>query len=604
MSKQARRFRLHVRNLLVALFRDLNLDSRDKAYIIRRFHNEGVYFVTRLLPQFSAYVLRIIEGEKIPPPTSFERVGRFPLFMRGLLRQALSGSAPALYTIRQVCDYFYKLSFPFTESQLRLSKEKYKFTDGIAGEQIDAEILAIGRKILFSLFPRLCSRHLYHLFDMCRPHDGPGAFSHSNKIRREYGVPWYSYKRYPGSHIGSHPSGLNGYSGYFKSYPSSKERLNPVADFHTAEVRFVPKDARGPRTISKEPYFLLKAQLGAGDALSRIIEHESCGQIMFSSQEQNQQLSKESSITKGWATLDLKDASDLVSRKLYQRLFANIPLFRSLFKLRSTHVDLGDRDIHELRKFANMGNGLCFPILSLVTFLAASAGIHRRTRLDFKRVRKLVHVFGDDLIVPSQYASFAIEGLQGFGLVVNHNKSFIKGNFRESCGADFYYGLDVTPVRLRLSNGGLEDAEGHRKTLLLDPDMGVLQVERHCRELMKAGLSSLANEYYRQIEKQRGLKLPVVGYQCPGLGRVAENPPLLEVNTLYPVQVKIHDDRVCGWKGIGQWFKPRPNSPWSDPTLDSSDLPSAPFEEVPVPRKYSLRLRKLCPATVASYGIR
>lgn len=602
MSKQARRFRVHIRNLLVALFRDLNLDSRDKAYILRRFHNEGVYFVTRLLPQFSAYVLRLIEGESVLPPTSFERVGRFPLFMRGLLKSAISGSAQDLLKIRQVCDYFYKVAYPFTEAQLHDSKEKYKSADLNAGKSIDAETVAMGRKIFLSLFPRLCSRHLHDLFDQCRPHDGPGAFSRSDIIPRELGMRWYTYKRYPSNLIGSHPRGLNGYSGYFKSYPSSKERLKPVADYTIAEVRFVPKDARGPRTISKEPYFLLKAQLGSADALSRLLEHESLGRIMFSSQEQNQLLSKESSITKEWATLDLKDASDLVSYKLVSRLFQHIPLFHSLFKLRSTHVDLGG-EIHPLRKFANMGNGLCFPILSLVTYLAAVTGIYRRTRMSLDKVRKLVHVFGDDLIVPSRYASFAIEGLTGFGLLVNTNKSFINGNFRESCGADYYHGRDVTPVRLRLSNGGLEDAKGSRKVLLLDPNTGVLQVERHCRELRKAGLFSLANEFYRQIEKHFALKLPEIGYQCPGLGRVVEKPLPIEVKTLVPVQVKVTVVDVCGWKGIGNYFRPRVNRFYEKTLGLEESISATPFWEVPVPRKYILRQRTLCPASVAGYGL-
>jgi len=58
-------------------------------------------------------------------------------------------------------------------------------------------------------------------------------------------------------------------------------------------------------------------------------------------------------------------------------------------------------------------------------------------------------VYGDDIIVPAQHAESVSETLEAFGFKVNSRKSFWTGLFRESCGKDYYKGIDVTPVKVR-----------------------------------------------------------------------------------------------------------------------------------------------------------
>jgi len=60
-----------------------------------------------------------------------------------------------------------------------------------------------------------------------------------------------------------------------------------------------------------------------------------------------------------------------------------------------------------------------------------------------------VHVFGDDLIVPSDYVHQVIGALESADLKVNVNKSFVDGYFRESCGVDAFKGVNVTPTRIK-----------------------------------------------------------------------------------------------------------------------------------------------------------
>jgi hypothetical protein len=62
-----------------------------------------------------------------------------------------------------------------------------------------------------------------------------------------------------------------------------------------------------------------------------------------------------------------------------------------------------------------------------------------------------VSLYGDDIIVPTATAVSVVGGLESFGLKVNIRKSFWTGEFRESCGGDYFRGLDVTPVYLRYS---------------------------------------------------------------------------------------------------------------------------------------------------------
>jgi hypothetical protein len=60
-----------------------------------------------------------------------------------------------------------------------------------------------------------------------------------------------------------------------------------------------------------------------------------------------------------------------------------------------------------------------------------------------------VRVYGDDIVVPVDYARSVADELEAYGLKVNRRKSFWTGKFRESCGAEYYDGEDVSIVRFR-----------------------------------------------------------------------------------------------------------------------------------------------------------
>jgi hypothetical protein len=103
-----------------------------------------------------------------------------------------------------------------------------------------------------------------------------------------------------------------------------------------------------------------------------------------------------------------------------------------------------------------MGSAVCFPVEAMVFSAIVLIGIERQLRRHLSRSELLalpgrVRVYGDDIIVPEDYALSVTGALEDFGLKVNHRKSFWTGRFRESCGKEFYDGHDVSVVRCRRS---------------------------------------------------------------------------------------------------------------------------------------------------------
>jgi hypothetical protein len=96
-----------------------------------------------------------------------------------------------------------------------------------------------------------------------------------------------------------------------------------------------------------------------------------------------------------------------------------------------------------LQKFSSMGNGFTFPLQTLIFYSLAWA---LQPAIEVGPQRPQVAVaYGDDIIVPSDVAPKLAELLRYVGFKVNAEKSFWEGPFRESCGKDYFLGVDVRP---------------------------------------------------------------------------------------------------------------------------------------------------------------
>jgi len=198
----------------------------------------------------------------------------------------------------------------------------------------------------------------------------------------------------------------------------------------------VPKSAKTDRGICVEPTLNSYVQLGIGalirDKLKRI-------GIDLSTQDTNQRLAREA-YTKKLSTIDLAAASDSMSVACVE-FMVDTDWYKLLDLPRSPFTLIEGEQI-ELEKFSSMGNGYTFELETLIFVSVCRACVLPEDYHDMT-------VYGDDIIVPEYAASSVIEVLNFLGFKVNTEKSFLAGNFFESCGTDWFKGQSVRPFFLR-----------------------------------------------------------------------------------------------------------------------------------------------------------
>jgi len=218
----------------------------------------------------------------------------------------------------------------------------------------------------------------------------------------------------------------------------------------------VPKTQKGPRLIAAEPACNQWCQQSVRNFLSDAIKDNFIGNsIDFRRQDLSGELALSASVRKHLATVDLSSASDRLSCWLVERLFrVNTPLLAAFIACRTRYVtnniDKKSPKLYKLRKFASMGSALTFPVQSLVFFILCLASGIATTGLEpsdknLKRLGREVRVYGDDLIVPVSWMPVLEQLFSLLYLKINSSKTFVKGNFRESCGTDAFNGVNVSP---------------------------------------------------------------------------------------------------------------------------------------------------------------
>lgn len=86
-----------------------------------------------------------------------------------------------------------------------------------------------------------------------------------------------------------------------------------------------------------------------------------------------------------------------------------------------------------------MGNGTTFCIETLIFEAIAFVA----SRQSYDRL-----VYGDDIIVRTEYAQDTIGLLKRFGFTTNPDKTHLTGPYRESCGEHYWDGIQITPISL------------------------------------------------------------------------------------------------------------------------------------------------------------
>jgi len=436
------------------------VEESDKQTFSRRFDNEGLTFITVILPRIGksldkfhatlawdtplGFETREVQTQESDLDSGFTGISKIPIFLGKAVEMAILGDSIAVDCVRQLTLVFYKLEVDYGGEMERQFLDQFEKTDldllslfdGVDTYR-DAVIREMGRVITRVL----CNSDPLDI----TPSHGSGATACRTPNWEKHHRPLKYFEKL---------DNVYSYSDYFFfSYTHLVDEFQRLEESQPesvprARVCLVPKDSRGPRVISCEPAEMMFIQQGIMRKLYETLEaHDlTSGRINFADQTINQELARLSS--KGeveLATIDLSDASDRVSFELIRRVFPTNWL-DCLRACRSEETELPNGKVIKLNKFAPMGSACCFPVEALVFWACAVASL--RIAGGLKRYPN-VYVYGDDIITDSATAEIVMSGLEKVGLKVNRDKSFIKGPFRESCGGDYHLGVDVTPVRVR-----------------------------------------------------------------------------------------------------------------------------------------------------------
>ncbi len=295
---------------------------------------------------------------------------------------------------------------------------------------LDVEsILFIAQRKISSILGDLPS------FEEINPRFGPGATTQVKKknasARRKLAQKFACSKEF----LPVLSRALGELPGWIPFGESDHALVSPV--IHRCKVSLVPKSAKTDRVIATEPMLNGMYQLGIGDYMARRLR--SAG-IDISDQTKNQRLAREGSITGALATLDLSSASDTIAKELvFDLLPIDWALCLSSLRTGSAQAEWG---LSELQKFSSMGNCFTFPLETLIFYALAYACVEPEDR-------SKVSVYGDDIIVPTSAFETLCKVLHCCGFVPNKSKSFASGPFRESCGKDYFSGIDIRPCYIK-----------------------------------------------------------------------------------------------------------------------------------------------------------
>ncbi len=234
-----------------------------------------------------------------------------------------------------------------------------------------------------------------------------------------------------------------------------------------SKLSFVPKNDKISRCICIEPTLNTFFQLGFGSHLEDRLS-ERFGIALDSQPFKNRELARLGSLTDGLSTIDLSSASDSISMNML-RAFLPADFLRWLERYRCKYVEVPGMGTQELHMVSTMGNGFTFPLQTAI-FACVVTAVMRWRGIPADRGRPvkgkgfdplkakayrgveashLWGVFGDDIICPASCTSDVVALLNLLGFTVNSDKTFVKGPFRESCGADFYLGTNIRGVYLK-----------------------------------------------------------------------------------------------------------------------------------------------------------
>jgi len=547
-------------------------DLRDLDTIRSRVKSQGMSFLTITLPNFCRDFERSLALGYIDPTLFrfFRKNGSIPAFLQGLIGLLFDRETGRIYdessenwsdfptlveSVRQICLTFKKLEEDCTPNRVWSALQNYtaieQSFDSFSLSQDDSSIFDRVSHVLWD-------NSIYALrIDTLSPRHGPGTTAEGISGNQKYSWQYWHERLEPYFPIIDSAYSISAFNG------KELELVTFVKPEHEQPVKVVcvPKTLKGPRIIAIEPVCMQYAQQAIRRILYDSIESHglTAGHVNFRDQSINQGLALDASKNDHLATIDLSDASDRVPLDLALRMFVSNPDLRdAILACRSTRAKLpGGTIVDPLRKFASMGSALCFPIEAMYFYTLCVIALLRAQNLPVSYesvydVTRNIHVYGDDIIVPSTYATIVLDHLQKYNCKVNSSKTFVSGNFRESCGVDAYRGYEVTPTYLRKIR-----PKNKRQA------SEIISWVATANSFYRKGYWRVASHMFKTCEKLIG-NLPYVSPESSGLGRVSflgyrsverwnRNLHRFEVRAMVPRPV-YRSDMIDGYAALGKSF--------------------------------------------------
>lgn len=251
-------------------------------------------------------------------------------------------------------------------------------------------------------------------------------------------ITWFS-----GNIVAGNPHIMNYWYERMKERGLRDGACNPFSVVDSLTLTLVPKSFKALRSIVPNTTIGSFMTDGLGRMIQRRLKRN--GYDITTLQMQHRKRAYEASIHHQDVTLDLSSASDSLSVSLMERLLPK-DWFAVMQDSRIGRLRLPNGSSCEMETFCTMGVGFTFPLQTLV-FLGLLKATEKWTDSFRRRNWANITVYGDDMIFDRGIYHNVKLLFKYAGLVINIDKSFDEGGFRESCGGDFYHGLDVRPFQ-------------------------------------------------------------------------------------------------------------------------------------------------------------
>lgn len=260
------------------------------------------------------------------------------------------------------------------------------------------------------------------------------------------------------------------------------KKVATIIDY--ARITTVPKDNENARVIITCPLFDMISQRDDAGTITKIL-HKNYGiQLAFTQNVQRNRIYNYEN-----ATVDFANASNSTKLDTVKFLLGDTAFYKKHLSVSRVSTCKYKDNYHVLNMFSPMGCGSTFELMTWILTAAARLFDADAT------------VFGDDVVIKKEALPRFMALSEALGYRINVTKTFVEGNFRESCGSFLSCGRPVQSFQF-------EWAQDYFDAVILTNKL----------RLVRKGIPVLEELYHSLIQK-----LPLLTFKV-----AAEDHPVLD----------------------------------------------------------------------------